>query len=263
MPFIDLPESMKSKPLLKKVNAPVLIGLICLVVVLLGFAGVRAFSAFSGESFTLSKSEEAASDKSSDAFQQGSSSAGSKGSNSPESQSLAGEGSEGNSSSSASVQGASKLVVYVCGCVKDPGVYEFAEGSRIRDAVEKAGGFTEDAATEALNLASALADEQQVLVPSLEEYQTTGAGASSQQLSSGAAVSSGGSASAGTSQGLVNINTASSAELVDLPGIGDATAQKIIASRESEGPFQSIDDLKRVSGIGDKKFEALRDLICV
>ena len=152
------------------------------------------------------------------------------------------------------------LRVHVGGAVAAPGVYDLAEGARVLDAVEAAGGFAEGAARDALNLARAVSDGEQVVVPSeadiaAQEAVSAGAG--------GAAAGAGASAAAGGAGGKVNINTASAAQLDTLPGVGASTAEKIVADREANGPFKTVEDLKRVSGIGDKKFAALADAICV
>ena len=133
-------------------------------------------------------------------------------------------------------------------------------GGAVLDAVEAAGGFAEGAARDALNLARAVSDGEQVVVPSeadiaAQEAVSAGAG--------GAAAGAGASAAAGGAGGKVNINTASAAQLDTLPGVGASTAEKIVADREANGPFKTVEDLKRVSGIGDKKFAALADAICV
>lgn len=147
----------------------------------------------------------------------------------------------------------STIYVHVAGCVASPGVVELVEGSRVRDAVERAGGFAEGAAVDSVNLARVVQDGEQVLIPSVEQQQ-------SEEASQQAASSQQGG---GSSSGLVNINTASSTELQSLPGIGASTATKIIDDRKANGPFKSREDLKRVSGIGEKKFEAIAELICV
>lgn len=147
----------------------------------------------------------------------------------------------------------SLLCVHVDGCVKAPGVYYLEPGSRLIDAVDAAGGLAGDAATEAVNLAQELQDGQQVVIP---DRSAAGPGADT-----GAA--SGGRDAPSTASALVNINTATAEELTALNGIGEATAAKIVADREANGPFAALEDLKRVSGIGDKKFEALRDAICL
>jgi competence protein ComEA len=150
------------------------------------------------------------------------------------------------------------IVVYLSGAVKTPGVYHLPLGARVDDGVRAAGGLNEDAAAEFVNLAAVLEDGQQVHIPTRDEIaagtpQPTG-------TSSGA---DGGSLNAQATPGLVNINTADSTGLETLPGIGPATAQRIIAYREANGAFLSIEELKQVSGIGEKKYAALAALICV
>lgn len=149
-----------------------------------------------------------------------------------------------------------RLCVHVDGCVAAPGVYYLAPGSRVIDAVSAAGGATEEARTEAVNLAQELQDGQQIVIPSRSDEVATGAAGTSSSEVQG----SGGGAASG---GLVNINTATAQELQTLRGIGEATAEKIIADREANGPFKSIDDLTRVSGIGEKKLAAIRDGLCL
>lgn len=142
------------------------------------------------------------------------------------------------------------LCIHVDGQVAHPGVYYLPRGSRVIDAVDAAGGLAPGAVTESVNLALVLADGQQVIIPD----------AASAPMPPIADAPADAPASSG---GLVNINTASVGELVALKGVGEATAEKIVADREANGPFSAIEDLKRVSGIGEKKFEALRDAICV
>ncbi len=151
---------------------------------------------------------------------------------------------------------AAQVAVYVSGQVAAPGLYYLDEGARVADAVAKAGGFAEGAVQDALNLARVLVDGEQVDVPSKAEMEAAaGAAGSAAQAAAGA----GGQAASGR----VNINTADAAALQSLDGIGEATAAKIIADRQANGPFKTVDDLKRVAGIGDKKLAALRDAICV
>ena len=140
------------------------------------------------------------------------------------------------------------VVVHVSGAVVSSGVYELPEGSRVSDAIDAAGGVADDASGDALNLARILVDGEQVIVPTAEERM--------QELQ---AAADGGARPAGK----VNINTATAEQLDTLPGIGESTAQKIIADREANGPFSSPEDLKRVSGIGDKKYAELADRITV
>ena len=136
------------------------------------------------------------------------------------------------------------------GAVAAPGLFELSEGSRVYDAIQAAGGFTEDARHDAVNLARVLTDGEQIIVP------TT-------QNDGGSDTTPATAASPGTATGKVNINTADSATLDTLPGIGASTAAKIVADREANGPFKTIEDLKRVSGIGDKKFSQLEGCITV
>lgn len=159
------------------------------------------------------------------------------------------EGEEGDSEAEPS----SYVMVHVVGAVNSPGVYSLAEGSRVNDAVEAAGGFTADASTSSANLARELVDGEQIVIYTQEEVDSgTAATASS---------SSSGSSSSGSS--LININTATAEELEELSGIGPVTAQAIIDYRTQNGNFQSIEEIKDVSGIGDAKYESICDSICV
>ncbi len=158
-------------------------------------------------------------------------------------------------SSSATAQ---ELVVYVCGAVRRPGVYHLASGARVADLLAAAGGAAAKAELQAVNLAAKLIDGQQVVVPE------RGAGglAAASAAASGAAASGAGSAS-GAATAPVNLNTATAEELDALPGVGPATAQKIIDYRTANGGFKSVDDLKNVAGIGDAKFATLQPLVTV
>lgn len=148
-----------------------------------------------------------------------------------------------------------KLIkVYVSGAVQQPGIYDLKAGSRATDAIDRAGGFTEAANLEKVNLAKKLKDGSQVNVPSL----SAGKLKTRQQSSVSAPADSQSTAV----QEKVNINTAD-AELLDtLPGVGMATAQKIIEYR-SKHPFSKIEDLLQVSGIGEAKFARMKDRVCI
>lgn len=164
--------------------------------------------------------------------------------------------SDGASDGDAASQPAALVTVHVAGAVADAGIYAIPEGSRVQDAVDAAGGFVEDAAPDAVNLARVLQDGEQVVIPTQE------------QVRGGVVPTTGGAQATGAAEGagiaaMVNINTAGADELDTLPGVGPATAQAIIEERESGGPFASIEDIQRVSGIGEKKFEKLKDSICV
>lgn len=144
---------------------------------------------------------------------------------------------------------AAPLVVHVDGAVAAPGVYELPPGSRANDAVLAAGGVVEGADTSLLNLAAPLADGEKVHVPLAGEAVVT--------------PSTGERAASEPAAGPVNLNTAGVEELDALPGVGEATARAIIEDRERNGPFSSPEDLMRVSGIGEKKFEKLEAMVCV
>lgn len=149
--------------------------------------------------------------------------------------------------------------VHVGGAVCAPGLYELAEGSRVQQAISMAGGFTETANTDALNLARQVTDGEQIIVPEQQAAgESQGSGSST---SSGASSSVSASSTSATDK--VNINTATSEMLQTLKGIGPSMAQKIIDDRTANGPYKTIEDLKRVSGIGDKKFAAISANICV
>lgn len=150
-----------------------------------------------------------------------------------------------------------RLTVHVDGAVASPGVYVVVgELPRVNDAIVAAGGLAEGADTTGLNLAAAVADGDKVHVPLEGEGQPTGVPEP--------AGSSQASAQGGTkSSGLVNFNKASVEELDALPGVGQSTAQAIVDDRDANGAFASIEDLMRVSGIGEKKFEKLKGKICV
>lgn len=143
--------------------------------------------------------------------------------------------------------------VHVVGAVRRPGVYRLASGTRVADAVEAAGGLLGNAAAQGVNLARVVADGEQIAVPTTDDWAAGGAGG----------IAAGGdSAAGGPSGGKIDINSADAAALDTLPGVGPATAAKIVADREANGPYASVDDLGRVPGIGDKKLDALKDLIC-
>ena len=154
-------------------------------------------------------------------------------------------------------------VVYVTGAVVSPGIYTLPEHSRIGDAVAAAGGFIDDAATAAVNLAEQLLDGMHIHIPTNEDVSSGRGGSSGLYVSGG--TGNGSSASSSTvdksQQVKVNINTADSATLQTLAGIGPVTAQKIIDYRNAHGPFRSKEDIKNVSGIGEKRYEAIADYI--
>jgi competence protein ComEA len=138
---------------------------------------------------------------------------------------------------------ARRLVVDVAGAVQRPGLYRFAQGARVADAIARAGGLTRRAERTAVNLAAPLADGEQVLV------------AARGSPASGAA-----GAPAGTA-GPVSLNTATAEQLDTLPGVGPVTAQKIVDYRQEHGPFTSVDGLDAIPGIGPARLADLRPLV--
>jgi competence protein ComEA len=140
----------------------------------------------------------------------------------------------------------SRVVVDVVGAVRRPGLYRLAQGSRIVDAVTRAGGVTTNADLAQVNLAAPLADGEQVVVP--------------RRGAPGAGVATGGAAP-GAPASPVQLSTATLEQLDTLPGVGPATAQKILDYREKHGAFSSVDELDAVPGIGPKRLEQLRELV--
>jgi len=134
------------------------------------------------------------------------------------------------------------------GAVLKPGVYMVEENSRVQDVIQLAGGFLENADQTKINLAARVEDEMVVYVPKMGEE---------------GAIDSGGPSATQINDGKVNINNATSEQLQGLPGIGPAKAEKILSYRETNGPFKTVEDLVNVSGIGEKSFEQLKDMVKV
>jgi competence protein ComEA len=138
--------------------------------------------------------------------------------------------------------------VHVAGAVRQPGVYELPQGAVVAQAIEAAGGGRPEADLEAVNLAAPLADGQQVFVP---------------RRAADAALEPGSQAGSTPRSVLLNINTATASELEDLPGIGPVLAERIVAYRQEHGPFQKVEDLLRVPGIGPAKLADIEGLVTV
>ena len=152
----------------------------------------------------------------------------------------AGSGSSETEGGSAFEATGGDLVVHVAGAVGDPGVYKMPPGSRVTDAIDRAGGTTRDAAADAINLAAPLADGQQIQVPA----RTPGAGVAAP--------------GATATDGPISLGTATVEELDTIEGIGPVTAASILEFRDQNGGVSSVDDLDQVSGIGPTTMEALR-----
>lgn len=230
--FQEYAESLRSRVRTGAVGvpAPALIGVTACVLVALLVVGVHAVGLFGSSGVVIERSG----------------------------QSFESQGEEAPAESDGAPTPEVLVTVHVGGAVVSPGVQSLSEGSRVQDAVAAAGGFSEDALRDALNLARVLVDGEQVIVPSAADVSSDTGNAESAGPASSSASGSG-----ATVGGKLNINRATAEELDALPGVGPSTAQKIVADREANGPFSRVEDLKRVSGIGDKKFDGLVSEICV
>ncbi len=151
------------------------------------------------------------------------------------------------------------LVVDVKGAVQRPGVYELPVGSRLTDAIKKAGGFQEQANQKSVNLAQKLQDEAVIYVASQGEAVSEVTTSTSGKATSDTTTTNDG----GTTDSKINLNTATVSDLQTISGIGQKRAQDIIDYRDSKGGFASVDELKDVSGIGDKTFEKIKEAVTV
>lgn len=160
------------------------------------------------------------------------------------------------------------ICVHVCGAVRSPGVYELMRGSRVYEAVEAAGGFTEDADADYINQAQMLEDAVKIVIPTVQEVEALETG---EQAENAYGVLSQDALSGKTQtesleneqKGLVNINTASRAELMNLPGIGEAKAEAIVAYRDKIGVFTSTEQIMEIDGIKSGLYSKIQDKICV
>jgi len=151
------------------------------------------------------------------------------------------------------------VIIHIAGAVKNPGVYQLKSTDRIVDAVKIAGGATEEANLDLINLAALLKDGQKIIVP-YKTYSGTGEEINTNTYNYVESVYSSSSVSTSAK---ININTANANMLQTLPGIGPVLSERIIEYRNQNGLFGVIDDIKDVSGIAEKKFEGIKDLICV
>lgn len=147
------------------------------------------------------------------------------------------------------------VIVHVTGEVKKPGVVKLKEGSRIEDIIKAAGGLTENADISNINLAYVVEDGTKIRIPSTDdekngEYIT-------QNIGEGIIVQQ----DENSNSSVININTANETELEELPGIGTSIAERIVEYRNKNGKYKNIEDIKNVTGIGDSKFEKIKDLI--
>jgi len=151
------------------------------------------------------------------------------------------------------------VIIHIAGAIKNPGVYQLKSTDRIVDAVKIAGGASEEANLDLINLAALLKDGQKIIVPS-KIYNENGEEIN-KNIDNNVEVMY--SSSSGSVSGKININTANATMLQTLSGIGPVLSERIIEYRNHNGFFGVIDDIKDVSGIGEKKFEGIKDLICV
>ncbi len=167
-----------------------------------------------------------------------------------------------------------KIVVHISGAVEQEGIVELEENSRIADAIEKVGGLKENAETKGINLAYKLEDGMKIYIPTKEEFQNKESqemNKENQYVYEGIKENGLQEKSSQRNSELkgtignkkVNINKASQEELDSLPGIGPSTASKILEYRRENGNFKNIEDIKGVSGIGESKFEKIKEMITV
>ena len=158
----------------------------------------------------------------------------------------------------------SDIVVHISGAVHNEGIVKLKEGSRVADAIEEAGGVREDAYTKDLNLAYKLEDGVKIYIPTLDENNKESTQDKNQNDKSDVISSVNSNISTSNKDNKnkkVNINTANQTELETLPGIGASTASKIIAYREENGKFKTIEDIKKVNGIGENKYKNIKESI--
>lgn len=157
-------------------------------------------------------------------------------------------------------QTTSKIKIHIIGEVTEEGIIELEEGERISDAIEKAGGVTQNADLSKVNLAYILQDGQKLYIPSMNDDNNV------QYISTengeGIIAENNINDKSGINK-KVNINKASQSDLENIPGVGPSLAQKIISFRDENGKFKNVEDLKNVSGIGDKKLESIKDYVDV
>ena len=162
----------------------------------------------------------------------------------------------------------SKIKIYITGEVQRPGIYEIEEESRIDDAINAAGGLTEKANIKDINLAYKVEDGMKIYIPSNDEKVNEKTDKTLEYVESGkaktpVAATSDKEIQQSSVSAKININTATQSELERLPGVGEAIAKRILEYRKSKGRFEKIEDIKNVKGIGDSKFNKLKDKIVV
>ena len=147
-----------------------------------------------------------------------------------------------------------EITIYISGAVKSPGIVTLNQGERLATAVEKVGGTTDKADLNSINMAVKVEDEMHYIIPKFGEIIDSNSQQNNDTISNN---------SANNKTSKININTATIEELDTLPGVGEATANKILNHRNESGNFKSIEEIKNVNGIGDKKYENIKELICI
>lgn len=239
MPFVESAESLRSKLHLTDAKTSAIVGACLAAAVAVGLVIYGAIELTAGNAVEVVRAEDRIDDELSETR-----------------------------GDAAAVEEEPRIYVHVAGAVAKPGMYDLPQGARVQDAIDAAGGYGDDAADSILNLARIVSDGEQILVPTVGELEAEDPTTSNSALSKGDAGGASSSkkplsADGSVIGGKVNINVADASQLDALPGIGAATAEKIIADREANGPFSSKEDLQRVSGIGAKKYAQLEELICV
>lgn len=222
MSFLEEVDTLKARIGITKPKIPVVIGIAIIAILVLGFCGYQTWNVLTTPELSIEHSTSSNVEESYEADQ----------------------------------AQPSSIFVHITGEVKAPGLYELPQGARLSEAVNAAGGFTDNANDSSVNLARVLSDGEQVSVASKNSstINTEDVDSSVSEISPN---------SSNSTPNKININTASTEELMTLDGIGEATAEKIITYRQEQGSFKSIDEIKEVSGIGDKKYEAIKDFITV
>ena len=158
------------------------------------------------------------------------------------------------------------IIVHVSGAVNQPGIVELSENSRIADAIERAGGLKDEACIDEINLAYMIEDGIKIHIPTIEEQKKKDEDGDKTENSNLYITGESKTTEKNNNQkktGKININSATQEELETLPGIGPTIALKIINYRKENGKFKSIEDIKEVSGIGESKFNSIKDMISV
>lgn len=152
-----------------------------------------------------------------------------------------------------------EIIIHISGAVKNEGIVKLAQGARVADAIEETGGLTSEADLTSVNLAYLLKDGQKIYIPKISDKEEIPV---NNEIPVNVIIDDGTESSFNSNE-KININTATTNELTGISGIGEKTAMKIIEYREANGKFKTIEDIKDVSGIGDVKYESIKDYISV